>query len=120
MLVIRRQQMDVLTAPHREEFLRRAVRSLVRLFPEDPRHADETAVRAFIAGAVEQAGLYGVAREREVLLFLYLAFDQGLGFEARPGQAWIEGILRDGTLDQREKMDIVYARLEAAAARGAS
>jgi hypothetical protein len=120
MLVIRQQQMEELVAQHREDFFRRAAKSLARLFPEDPRHADEEAVRALIADAVEHAGRYGIKREREQLLFLFLAFDQGLGFESRPGQAWIEKTLRDDTFDQRDKMEIIYARLEAAAKRGAS
>jgi hypothetical protein len=112
MLVIRRPQIDVLAAPQREALVESALRSLAELFPGDPRLADEPATTALVHQALERAAGYGLARERELLLFVYLVFDQGLGFESRPDQAWIEQILRHRGLHEREKLDAIYTRLE--------
>jgi len=68
MLVIRRPQIEALAAPQQEIFVQNAVKSLRQVFPEDARHANEKAVRALIADAVERAGAYGIERERELLL----------------------------------------------------
>lgn len=118
MLVLRQSQMDALAAPQREIFLQNAAESLRQVFPDDARHADQKAVRALIEDTIERAKPYELASERELLLFLYLLFDQGPGFESRSHQTWIERTLRDGSLEPREKMDLIYARLEAAQKRG--
>jgi hypothetical protein len=118
MLVLRQSQVEALAAPQREVFVGNALRSLAKLFPDDARLADEKAMRALVNDAIVRATAYDLARERELLLFIYLVFDQGPGFESRPDQPWIERILRDPSLDEREKMDVVYTRLELAARRG--
>lgn len=112
MLVIRPPQLEALAAPQREVFVESARHSLSTLFPGDPRLADEAATTAFIHQAIARAAGYGIRRERERLMFLYLAFDQGLGFESLPHQAWIATILRNPGLREREKLDAIYTRLE--------
>ena len=118
MFVLRRTQLDALTEPVREAFVDNALRSLAKVFPGDARLADEKATRALVHDAIARAAEYDIARERELLLFIYLVFDQGPGFESRPDQPWIERILRDPGLGEPEKMDVIYTRLELAARRG--
>lgn len=118
MLVIRPPQLEALAAPQREAFIESACRSLATLFPGDPRLADEPATTAFVHQAIARAAGYRIRRERELLMFLYLAFDQGLGFESRPDQGWIATILRNPGLREHEKMDAIYARLEREARGG--
>ncbi|MFP2905290.1 hypothetical protein ACLESD_09580 [Pyxidicoccus sp. 3LFB2] len=117
-LTIRRTQLEALAAPHRESFVGVALRSLAKLFPDDARLSDEKAMRALIHDAIARANAYDLERERELLLFLYLVFDQGPGFESRPEQAWIERLLRDSSLAGSEKMDVIYTRLELASRGG--
>ncbi|WP_205525843.1 hypothetical protein [Pyxidicoccus trucidator] len=118
MLTIRRVQLETLAAPQRETFVGIALRSLAKLFPDDARLADEKAMRALIHDAISRANEYDLARERELLLFIYLVFDQGPGFESRQGQSWIERLLRDSSLEESEKMDVIYTRLELASRGG--
>lgn len=111
MLIVRRAQMEALAAPQNEIFLVKVLCSLAQLFPDDARIADTNALRAFVQDAISSANVYQLERERELLLFIYLEFDQGPGFESRPGQAWIERMLRDPCLEGSEKLDVIYARL---------
>jgi len=111
-LTIRSGQLEALLGPHREAFVQQARVSLARLFPDDPRHGDPEAIRTVVLDAISRARAYRIEAGPEVLLFLFLLFEQGAEFESRPGQLWIEKTLRDEHLTPDEKMSIVYARLE--------
>jgi hypothetical protein len=120
MLTIRPGQLETLLAPHRESFVQQARVSLARLFPDDPRLGDPEVIRSVVLDAISRASAYGIEAGREVLLFLFLIFERGPGFESRPGQSWMERTLRDEQLDQSEKMSIVYARLRQSERTGQS
>jgi hypothetical protein len=113
-LVLRPDQMDALAAPHRERFVRKTLENLARVFPGDSRLADEASVRALIDDAWARAAGYGLARERELALFIYLVFEHGPGFERQAGCRWMQSILTNGALDGPMKMDLIYARLQKA------
>lgn len=114
MLVLRPDQMDALAAPHRERFVRKTLDNLARVFPGDPRLAGEAAVRALIDDAWARAAGYGIARERELALFIYLVFEHGPGFEKQAERRWMEAILTNAALNGAMKMDLIYARLQKA------
>lgn len=118
MLVVRPSQLEALAAPQREAFVESALRSLAKVFPNDPRLADETATTALVHDALARATEYRLGSDREILMFVYLVFDRGTGFELRPDQAWIERILRNPGLHEREKLDAIYMRLEREARGG--
>jgi hypothetical protein len=94
--------------------VRKTLESLTRVFPGDPRLSDEAAVRALIDEEWARAAGYRVVREREVALFIYLAFQHGPGFEKQPERRWMHSILTDGGMDGQMKMDLIYARLQKA------
>jgi hypothetical protein len=120
MLVIRQSQYDALLARHREASVQNAIQSVSKVFPDDPRLPNRPVVEAIVRGAMKRARDFGITGGRETLLFVYLQFEQGEGFESRPGQAWIERVLRDPGLDPGAKMDVIYKRLELAANGGRS
>jgi hypothetical protein len=115
MLTIRHEQMAALVAPHRERFVRKMLADLAKLFPGDPRLEDEPATRAMIEDAVARAAVFDLEGTRELGLFIYLVHDYGPGFETAPDKSWMGALLRDQTLEARVKLDVIYARLEAAA-----
>ena len=114
MLTIRKEQMGVLGEEMREEYFRTTMQNLAELFPDDPSVKDEAAMRDLIAFGIERASDYGVTRSREVSLFIFLIQDLGRDFEKQPEHAWIDELLQDPDLEEQEKMDLIYARLELA------
>lgn len=118
MLTIRNAQIAILLAPQREKILQNCITSIASLFPDDIRLADARAMREIVQTAIEGAHGYGIVEGRELLLFVYLVFDQGADFETRSDQSWIGRILGDPDLNGAQKMDIIYTRLEIASKQG--
>src|SRR5581483_5992386 len=117
MLVIRREQMAALTAPHRERFIEKILATMPSHFPDDSRLLDKEAMRAEIRDAIERAAAYGVSRDREVGLYVLLVHEFGAGFEERPEKRWIGDILRTKDMDEQSRLDVIYKRLALAAQR---
>ena len=115
MLTIRKEQMEVLGEEMREDYFRTTMQNLAELFPDDPSVKDEAAMRDLIAFGIERAADYGLTRTREVSLFIFLIQDLGRDFEKQPEHGWIDELLQDPELEEQEKMDLIYARLELAA-----
>jgi len=115
MLLIRAAQLEALTRPVRELFIERARRDLDQLFPGDVRLLDATASRELIMAGMERGEALGITHTRELLLFVFLVFELGLGFEDDSVKPWIGKLLRDPALRQAEKMDVIYTRLAIAA-----
>jgi hypothetical protein len=114
MLVLRRAQFEAITR-QREVLIERTRHALDELFPGDRRLEDEDATRKLIVDGIERAEELGILHAREVLLFVFLVFDLGLGFESASQTSWIGKLLRDPSLAPAEKMDVIYTRLAAAA-----
>jgi hypothetical protein len=114
MLTIRKVQLAVLGASMREDYIATTLQDLARLFPDEPEIKDEPATRALIEFGIERAEQYGIKRRREVTLFIFLVQDLGRDFEKQPENAWVDELLLDPELEEQEKMDLIYARLELA------
>lgn len=115
MLTIRKEQMDVFSDEMREDYIKRTLQNLAQLFPDDPAVKDEPAMRALIEDGIRRAEAYSITRLREVSLFVFLVKDLGPDFEKQPENAWVDELLLDPELEEQEKMDLIYARLELAA-----
>lgn len=115
MLTIRKEQMEVLGQEMREDYIVATLRNLAELFPDDPAVKDEALMRDLIDFGIVRAAEYGLTRRREVSLFIFLVHDLGRDFEKRPKNVWIDELLHDPELEEPEKMDLVYARIELAA-----
>jgi hypothetical protein len=116
MLTIKKEQMNALGDHMREDYIKRTLRNLAELFPDDPAVRDEPAMRALIEYEIGRAEVYSITRQREVSLFIFLSKDLGADFEKSPENRWMEEILLDEELEEQEKMDVIYKRLELAAA----
>jgi hypothetical protein len=116
-LQIRPEQMAALSDPAREAYIKRTHENLIKLFPDDPRVKDEKAMRVTIEDGIERAGKYGIRRQREVSLFIFLLHESGPDFERKGRNRWMERILRDEHLEDQEKMDLIYKRLSISAGK---
>jgi hypothetical protein len=117
MLTIRKEQMAALSTYMRESYFLQTRQKLARLFPDDPRIKDRPTMRTLIEEGIRQAAAYRMVEQRAVTLFIFLLFDLGVGFEKQPSKRWMQRILLDKELDAQEKMDVIYKRLELAAAK---
>ena len=117
MLTIRKEQWAVLSACARESFIQKTLLKLPKVFPDDPNAKDEAAMRPLIEAGAIRASAYGIGRERETTLFIFLWKDLGPDFEKQPGRQWMLGILQDKEMDEQEKMNLIYKRLEIAAGK---
>ncbi len=104
--------MEILGTELREDFVKSTLENLVQLFPDDPLVKDQAAMRELIEFGIARAAEYDIKRGREVSLFIFLTLDLGRDFEKQPENIWIEELLHDPELDEQEKMDLIYARLE--------
>ena len=112
MLTIRREQMAALSACQREHYITRMVRKLDQLFPRNSSADDDQTRRALVVDGIARAARYEITSEREVALFVFLMKEYGPGFEQQKDKRWMESILADKILDEQEKMDLIYKRLE--------
>src|SRR5258705_12955457 len=117
MLSIGKEQMALLGASMREEYIVTTLQNLAKLFPNEPAIKDEPATRDLIEFGIERAEQYGITRRREVTLFIFLVQDLGRDFEKQPENAWVEELLLDPELKEQEKTALIYTRLELAAGR---
>ena len=90
----------------------RMVRKLDQLFPRNSQADDDQARRALVADGITRAARYEITSEPEVALFVFLMKEYGPGFEQQKDKHWMESILADKTMDEQEKMAVIYKRLE--------
>ena len=112
MLTIRKEQMTLLAEHMREIYVQKTLKNLAKLFPEDPKAQDETAMRALIKEGIVKAAGYGITGERETSLFIFLMQEHGAGFEKQKDKRWMQRILLNEELEEEQKMDLLYKRLE--------
>ena len=115
MLQIRQEQMDVLDACMLKRFIEETSVHLRRVFPETCGEESNEELRERVQAGVAEAALYDITDEREVVLFIDLMVDLGPGFQKQEPNLWVEGTLTDETLDQEEKIDTIYTRINAVA-----
>jgi hypothetical protein len=107
--------MVVLEAHMREQFIQKTLAQLHEVFPEACERQEPTALRALIESGIEKAAQYQIAGEREVMLFVDLMMELGPDFPQQPKHKWIENTLRNPQFNERQKIDVIYQRLEATA-----
>lgn len=92
MLVIRREQMDVLKEHVLAGYIDRLVQHVRRAFPADFRALGESAVRERVGQAVARARELDIDAERDVARFVDMTFMAGPEFDREP---WAQPILED-------------------------
>lgn len=112
MLTIRAEQMDALNAVMLERFTEKMMEHLLDVFPDETAAMSEEELRKFVDSGTTTASGYKITAEREVALFLDLILGLGHEFEKQPDNEWMLSILENEEVGQREKMDLIYLRLQ--------
>lgn len=111
-LRIRAEQMEAFAISAMLDFEEHAVNDLREVFAEECAELSEPDLRALVQRCLRKALGYGVEREDDVMAYLYLAMENGEGFEGRPEFAACREAFEDGTLNGSTKIEVVYSLLE--------
>jgi len=99
MLVIRRQQMNILSWKIRKAFEDRMVLHLKEFFPDQCEMLGEKGTLAAIRQGMERAEIHGLGTESDLAKYLNVMFTFGRDFDKDPELPWASAILnaRDGS-----------------------
>ena len=112
MLVIRREQMDVLNERLMQNYVRRLAATLIRRRPEKFPAGERDAI-AFVERNIPVALDYGITAEYHVALFMAFLIAHGEDFASRPKYQWAVDILRDPEGTGNDRMQRLNAWLRA-------
>ncbi len=113
MLVIRKEQMDVLDQYMLNTFENLLVDHLNRYFPEKCGELGEEGLRETIRYGIKRAEDYGIVIEHQVSLYINLMFMFNRDFDQDPALPWASEILLDPSLKGTSaKMETLYREAE--------
>jgi hypothetical protein len=95
MLIIRKEQMEMLKDRERQGFVERMADYLKKNFPDQTESLGEAGLRAEIHHGMETAEKYRMVSEREVARYIELMFYLGHDFDVNPKTPWAASILND-------------------------
>jgi len=105
MVIIRKEQMEVLSKNMVDQFIDRAGAHLQRTFPEQIKNMAETDLREMIHAGIVKAESYDITDEVDVERFLECMVRFGFDFDNHPQTSWAGQILQDKSLSGTEKMN---------------
>jgi hypothetical protein len=106
LLKIRDSQMRALCHDGEDRFIERAAHHLARFFPHLFESFNRELLIARVRRGVEQAAIYGIASERDLLRWLNVAAALGEDFAKNPKYQWARRILESPLLpsDKAERL----------------
>lgn len=117
MLVIRQEQMDVLSAYTRAQFEQRMVDHLRAKFPDRTQELPDERIRLVVQNSTKKAESYSIEYEDDIRRFIEYLVIYGTRLDTREETRWIGEILRRDDLTGTAKMDLIDNR-ELQALRG--
>lgn len=113
MLEITNSQIDKMNAVMFHQFVEKTKLHLNELFPEKMALMEDDVIHQQILADKKKANRYSITSERDVVLYIALSIVLGNNFDEAQENKWIKAILKNATLIQQEKMELIYARLDA-------
>jgi hypothetical protein len=98
MLTLRAEQMVKFSEVALKQFEDRMVQFLAEHFGDQSRMLGESRVRLLVKYGIDQAGKYGIVRERDVCQYIALMFIFGGKFDVNPSLPAIQAVLNDPRL----------------------
>ncbi len=118
MLVIRKEQMDVLSEVMRQRFIDRVIAHLQTVFPDKLAERDEADVdqgderiREQVFRLIEMASQHDIVSERDVARYIDLSIEFGEGFEKDRKMMWAAKILSNPRLSGAARVSLIYEQL---------
>lgn len=110
MLVIRQEQMNVLSAYMRDRFEQRMVDYLRAKFPDRTQDLPDERIRVVVQNSTKKAESYGIEYEDDIQRFIEYLVIYGTRLDTREETQWIGDILRRDDLTGTAKMDLIDSR----------
>jgi hypothetical protein len=110
MLVIRQEQMDVLSVYMRAQFEQQMVKHLREKFPERTQDLPDERIRMVVQSSIKKAERYGIEYEDDIRRFIEYLVIYGTRLDTREDTQWLGDVLRRNDLDGTAKMDLIDQR----------
>lgn len=111
MLVIRKEQMEALSAHMRRSFEDRMVEHIAAEFPQRFEQLNETGTREFVRAGIARCAEYGIDTEAGIRFMVDLLL-QHPEFDASGEIAWARTLLQDPELSGDAKVSLMEKRLQ--------
>lgn len=108
MLILRKRQIEALSAPMRRDFENELVDFLRRAFREQCEGMDDPTLRQTIREGIVRAARHAFESDGQVRRWLAMMFTFGRDFDSDPACDWARDILRYGAPSAAEKMERLY------------
>ena len=95
-----------------ERFICRMIKHVRKQFYELLEEATDDQLREQISAGIEKAAVYDVTAEQALALYIDLIFGIGDDFEKLKGNEWVLATLQKEDLEEQQKMELIYARLD--------
>jgi len=112
MLIIRNEQMDVLSDYMVEQFVNEALLHLRRSFPDQIKDVPDAGLRSMIYTGIKNAGEYNITIEEDVLRYLEFMITYGADFDINPDTSWAGEILNQEDARGTEKIQLIDKYIE--------
>jgi len=112
MLIIRKEHKQAFSKAVMENFECRIYAHVTRIWPEQCKRLEETAVRELIRRGIREALDFGIDEEYEVSRYVDLMFILSPDFSTSDRFPWAAAVLKDAAMKPAAKMDRLYERAE--------
>jgi hypothetical protein len=110
MLVIRKEQMDVLSAYTCDQFEQRMIKHLQTKFPDRTKDLPNDRIRLFVQDSMKKAESYHIEYEDDIRRFIEYLVIYGTQLDVGEEPQWIGDILQLNDLDGTAKMNLIDSR----------
>lgn len=107
MLVIRKEQMNVMSAYMFDKFISKMVVQLRATHSDKTQNKNDESIREFVRASIERANSFGIRTTENLEIFLEYTIEHGLDFYKKPDYAWANSILIDNSIEETEKMNLM-------------
>lgn len=111
MLIIRKQQMQALRAGLVDAYVAAAMQRIERKYPAACDRLGRAGTEKLVREGVAKAANFGIEDDPQVDRFVDLLFRTTPAFPVLPDREWVLDILEDHAIDEKAKMDLLYAEL---------
>ena len=107
MLILRKEQMNVLRAYMSEQFEQRMTNHIRETFPDRIKDIPDERIRVVVQNSMKKAESFGIEYEDDIRRFIEFLIIYGIQLDVRQETQWIGDILRRNDLDGTAKMDLI-------------
>lgn len=112
MLIIRNEQMDVLSEYMVEQFVNEALLHLRTSFPDQIEDVPDADLRSMVYTGIKNAGEYNITIEEDVLRYLEFMITYGADFDINRDTLWAGEILNQEDAKGTEKIQLIDKYIE--------